>query len=99
MLLNEIPARFKSVRVQFVQHLLRFQIRSAEDTEQHACRNRRTDYAGNVRRAPEQWQKLGLEWAYRLVREPQRAGRMAKLPLVLVYALGERLGGKRHEKG
>ena len=23
-------------------------------------------FAGNVRRAPEQWQKLGLEWAYRL---------------------------------
>ena len=49
MLLNEIPARFKSVRVQFVQHLFRFQISSAEDTDQHACRNSRTDYAGNVR--------------------------------------------------
>ena len=33
-------------------------------------------FAGNVRRAPEQWQKLGLEWAYRLKKEPKRIGRM-----------------------
>ena len=56
-------------------------------------------FAGTVERAPEGFQKLGLEWLYRLAKEPKRAGRMAKLPLVLVYALGERLGGKRHEKG
>ena len=56
-------------------------------------------FAGVVERAPEGFQKLGLEWLYRLAKEPKRAGRMAKLPLVLVYALGERLGGKRHEKG
>ena len=56
-------------------------------------------FAGVARRAPEGFRKLGLEWLYRLVKEPKRAGRMAKLPLVLVYALGERLGGKRHEKG
>ena len=56
-------------------------------------------FAGTVPRAPEGFQKLGLEWLYRLAKEPRRAGRMAKLPLVLVYALGERLGGKRHEKG
>ena len=48
-------------------------------------------FAGKVERAPESWQKLGLEWAYRLKKEPQRAGRMAKLPLVLVKAAGERL--------
>ena len=48
-------------------------------------------FAGAVERAPESWQKLGLEWAYRLKKEPQRAGRMAKLPLVLVKAAGERL--------
>ena len=47
-------------------------------------------FAGNVERAPEGWQKLGLEWAYRLKKEPWRAGRMAKLPLVLVKAAGER---------
>ena len=54
-------------------------------------------FAGVVERAPAGFQKLGLEWLYRLMKEPKRAGRMARLPLVLVYALGERLGGKRHE--
>lgn len=48
-------------------------------------------FAGNVDRAPESWRKLGLEWAYRLTREPKRIGRMAKLPLVLVKAAGERV--------
>ena len=48
-------------------------------------------FAGKVERAPQAWQKLGLEWAYRLKQEPQRAGRMAKLPLVLVKAAGTRL--------
>jgi len=43
-------------------------------------------YAGNVKRAPALWQKLGLEWAYRLVHQPSRIGRMAKLPLFLVDA-------------
>ena len=47
-------------------------------------------FAGNVERAPESWQKLGLEWAYRLKKEPRRVGRMARLPLVLVKAAGER---------
>ena len=52
-------------------------------------------FAGNVERAPESWQKLGLEWAYRLKKEPKRVGRMAKLPLVLVKAAGERVKGSR----
>lgn len=48
-------------------------------------------FAGRVERAPEVWQNLGLEWAYRLKKEPWRAGRMARLPLVLVKAAGKRL--------
>ena len=51
-------------------------------------------FAGVVERAPEAFQKLGMEWLYRLMKEPKRIGRMAKLPLVLVYALGGRIGGK-----
>lgn len=43
-------------------------------------------YSGQVERAPERFQKLGLEWAYRLWKQPSRIGRMAKLPLVLVKA-------------
>lgn len=51
-------------------------------------------FAGRVERAPEGFQKLGLEWLYRLMKEPSRAGRMAKLPLFLVSAAGARLRGK-----
>ena len=51
-------------------------------------------FAGKVERAPEQMQKLGLEWLYRLVKQPSRIGRMAKLPLFLVSAAGARLRGK-----
>ena len=51
-------------------------------------------FAGNVQRAPAFWQKAGLEWLYRLIKEPSRIGRMAKLPLILIYAAGRRLKGK-----
>lgn len=47
-------------------------------------------FAGVVERAPESWQRLGLEWLYRLTREPKRIGRMARLPIFLVSAVGER---------
>ena len=50
-------------------------------------------FAGVVERAPEAFQKLGLEWLHRLIKEPKRIGRMAKLPLVLLDAVGQRLGG------
>ena len=51
-------------------------------------------FAGIVERAPEGFQRLGLEWLFRLMKEPSRIGRMSKLPLVLVDALGERVRGK-----
>lgn len=51
-------------------------------------------FAGKVDRAPERFQRLGLEWLYRLMKEPSRIGRMAKLPLFLVSAAGARLRGK-----
>jgi len=50
-------------------------------------------FSGNVRRAPAAFRRLGLEWLYRLLKEPRRAGRMVKLPLFLLHAAGER--GKR----
>ena len=37
-------------------------------------------YAGNVKRAPKIFIKLGLEWFYRLLCEPWRFKRMLKLP-------------------
>ena len=45
--------------------------------------------AGNVQRAPEAWRKLGLEWLYRVIKEPKRIGRIAKLPLFVVEAPSE----------
>lgn len=48
-------------------------------------------FAGVVERAPQTFQKLGLEWLHRLIKEPKRIGRMAKLPLVLWYALAARI--------
>ena len=53
-------------------------------------------YAGRVERAPERWQKLGLEWLYRLKKEPKRIGRMARLPLFLIGAVGTRIRGRQH---
>lgn len=50
-------------------------------------------FAGTVKRAPVFWQRLGLEWLYRLLRQPSRIGRMAKLPLFLLAATGARRKG------
>lgn len=50
-------------------------------------------FAGVVERAPESWQRLGLEWLYRLKKEPKRIGRMVRLPLFLVSAVGARVKG------
>ena len=54
-------------------------------------------FAGNVDRAPVKMQKMGLEWLYRLYREPKRIGRMVKLPGILVKSAGERIRGRRDE--
>ena len=51
-------------------------------------------FAGVTERAPEAWQKVGMEWCYRLIKDPKRINRMAKLPLVLVHAVGARVKGK-----
>jgi N-acetylglucosaminyldiphosphoundecaprenol N-acetyl-beta-D-mannosaminyltransferase len=51
-------------------------------------------FAGTVRRAPAAWQKLGLEWLYRLLREPKRIKRQIRLPLFLTAVIGRRIRGK-----
>lgn len=50
-------------------------------------------YAGVVERAPRKWRSMGLEWLYRLIREPKRIKRMVKLPGVIVAAAWRRIGG------
>ena len=47
-------------------------------------------FAGDIPRAPEAWQRLGLEWLYRLLREPRRFKRVIRLPKILLLALHER---------
>lgn len=44
-------------------------------------------WAGKVKRAPEVFSKLGLEWLYRLIKEPSRIGRMMSLPKFLFKIL------------
>jgi N-acetylglucosaminyldiphosphoundecaprenol N-acetyl-beta-D-mannosaminyltransferase len=47
-------------------------------------------FAGTVERAPKFWCDHGLEWFYRLCKEPRRIGRMMKLPLFLVHVKQEK---------
>lgn len=49
--------------------------------------------AGHVKRAPRWMQKLGLEWLYRLLRQPSRFGRMLRLPKYVFAALKKRWKG------
>ena len=47
-------------------------------------------FSGTTERAPKFWSDHGLEWLYRLCREPRRIGRMMKLPLFLVHVKQEK---------
>jgi N-acetylglucosaminyldiphosphoundecaprenol N-acetyl-beta-D-mannosaminyltransferase len=44
-------------------------------------------FAGRVKRAPQIWQKLGLEWAYRALKQPWRLWRVRVIPLFLSKVL------------
>lgn len=51
-------------------------------------------WSGEVKRAPEIWQKLGLEWLYRTIKEPQRFKRIfPTLPLFVLRVLKEKIKG------
>lgn len=48
-------------------------------------------WSGMTERAPEIWQKLGLEWLYRTIKEPQRFKRIfPTLPLFMLRVLRDR---------
>lgn len=49
--------------------------------------------AGTVKRAPEVYQKLGLEWFYRLISNPKRAKRMMNLPIFGLKVIFIRIKG------
>lgn len=51
-------------------------------------------WSGVVQRAPEIYQRMGLEWLYRTVKEPQRFKRIfPTLPLFILNVLKERVTG------
>lgn len=50
--------------------------------------------AGTVKRAPEVWQKLNLEWFYRLLKQPSRWRRMLALPHFALKVVGQRISGR-----
>lgn len=45
---------------------------------------------GNVKRAPVWMQKLGMEWLYRLIKQPSRLKRMTNLPIFLWQVIKSR---------
>lgn len=47
--------------------------------------------AGNVKRAPDIFIRLGLEWLYRLIKEPSRINRQIVLPIFMIKVI---FGGK-----
>ena len=48
-------------------------------------------WAGRARRAPRIMQALGLEWCYRLIRQPRRLGRQMAIPYFMAAVCRERL--------
>lgn len=54
--------------------------------------------AGTVKRAPIIWQKLNIEWLYRLVKQPTRFKRMLALPYFAYKVVGQRLKGTSHNE-
>lgn len=51
-------------------------------------------FAGTVKRAPAWVSRIGMEWFYRLCKEPKRFKRMLRLPKFVFAVLGKRIRGK-----
>ena len=54
--------------------------------------------SGRVKRAPMIWRQLGIEWLYRLIRDPRRLRRQLALPYFIWLVVLDRLG-VRTQKG
>ncbi len=55
--------------------------------------------SGKVKRAPLLWQRMGIEWLYRLLNEPRRFWRMLALPQFILHVISHRLRGQKVKKG
>jgi N-acetylglucosaminyldiphosphoundecaprenol N-acetyl-beta-D-mannosaminyltransferase len=53
-------------------------------------------FAGRSRRAPRWMRDLGMEWVYRILRQPRRWRTAISLPGVIVMALAERIRRRGH---
>lgn len=53
-------------------------------------------FAGNVKRAPDIFIKLGLEWLYRLIKEPKRLFRMLALPRFMLTVILKKISGGKN---
>lgn len=51
--------------------------------------------AGTVKRAPVAWQKMNLEWLYRLIKQPSRWKRMLVLPQFMIKILTIKFGSRK----
>lgn len=51
--------------------------------------------SGNIKRAPEFFRKLGLEWFYRLITQPSRFIRMLQLPIFILIVLKSKLSKRK----
>ncbi|WP_084034685.1 WecB/TagA/CpsF family glycosyltransferase [Anaerobacillus alkalilacustris] len=49
-------------------------------------------FSGQIKRAPNVWQKLNLEWFYRLLKQPRRIQRVAKIPFFFLYVMKQKVG-------
>lgn len=46
-------------------------------------------YSGDLKRAPERWRKMGMEWLYSLIKEPKRFKRQMALPKFVLKVITE----------
>jgi N-acetylglucosaminyldiphosphoundecaprenol N-acetyl-beta-D-mannosaminyltransferase len=51
--------------------------------------------SGDLKRAPERWRRMRLEWLYRTIQEPSRWRRVVKLPLFVILVLMKKFGMDR----
>lgn len=56
-------------------------------------------FAGEVKRAPDAWQRMGLEWAYRTWKEPKRISRLLPLPRYFAKCFVAGHCSKRRKEG
>ena len=55
-------------------------------------------WANNVKRAPKLWQKLGIEWLWRVICSPSRIKRLKYIPIFLKLVINQRSCNRKNNK-